>query len=226
MPAVQRYSLLTRIIAFKALLSSHNDYVQLSSAEAASGKTSIPEDRGIILLLSADTIEAELERVVCDILRIRSESDLKSDTAHAPVASKHLTIAIEDSHEPLLPLMRAKTILEELVAGGKCISKEAAEQASQGITLRKATEKSVTSAIETLRPLAVLFVKGSKLEGAVEATTRKTAGATISIAMPQEDLENTGWIFSLAEKALQGESFVPKLGLPTCVLTRLCFCLY
>lgn len=162
----------------------------------------------MLLLLSSNTTESELERVTCDILKIRSDASEKSDARHAPVAYRHLSIAIEDSQDPsLLSFAHVEEQLKDLLASGKC---SGGDTIQRSLSLRKVNERSVITIIDALRPLAVLHVKNARLQGAVDAAVKKTAGATTSIVMPQEDLEHSGWIFSLPEKALKGQFCLPR----------------
>lgn len=183
--------------ALKALLTTKGSYVKISEAPATSSGT---EERGMLLLLSSETIEAEVERVACDILKIRSDASEKADARHAPVAYRHLTIALEDSQDGPLSFTEVEELLRKATTSGKCTG---GDKTARSLSLRKVNERSVVSVIDALRPLAVLHVKNAKLQHAVEAAVKKTAGATISIAMPQEDLEHSGWIFALPEKALK-----------------------
>ena len=172
--------------------------MRLSTAPAASSDT---EERGMLLLLSSDTIEGELERVACDILKIRSEASDKKDPLHVPVAHRHLTIALEDSQDASLSFAQVEEQLRRLMESGACTGGGTIERS---LSIRKVNERSIASIIDTLSPLAVLHVKNGRLQGAVEAVVQKSAGSTISIAMPNADLEHSGWIFSLPEMALKG----------------------
>lgn len=155
----------------------------------------------MLLLLSSDTIEAELERVTCDIFKIRSEAPDIRNPSHIPVAHRHLTVAVEDSPDTSLSFAQVEEHLRQSLETGSCTGGKTVQRS---LSLRKVNERSIGSVIDALSPLAVVHVKRGRLQSAVEAAIRKTAGSTISIAMPQADLEHSGWIFSLPEEALRG----------------------
>lgn len=171
--------------------------MRLSAAPAASDT----EERGMLLLLSSDTIEGELERVACDILKIRSEASDKKDPLHIPVAHRHLTIAVEDSQDASLSFAQVEEHLRRLMESGACTGGDTIERS---LSIRKVNERSLASVIDALSPLAILHAKNGRLRSAVDAVIRKSAGSIISIAMPNADLEHSGWIFSLPEMALKG----------------------
>lgn len=172
-------------------------------------------DSGTLILISQDTAKAAIEQLLCDVLSVHKLHSHDTSGPHRPLLTQHITVGFVATPNVQSRINGLGDSLRRLAAEPRCgasnVTSDAGVRPLPSISLTHFDYYRFPSAMDELRPRAVLSTLDANLDKDYQHLVRYRQDVWISLG--QDDLQHSGWILTLPNRAIKGADLFYRAGI-------------